>query len=197
MRRITVCDAPERVSAMIREWPRRAEGAGHPLPGDRASADCRRDCGRRHGGQRLLPGDGVEREVLLARIGAPIPLAISVITWCSAAGSVVRHGLDPLQMPKPAWCHHYGQRHGQNDPSSRAGIMVTTHSHAKRGGRPPLTPQRYTLAADRHRLSAHEDRPTGLASQIPQSFPRLLPRPAQRTGSTLKSTTCLPAPAGG
>ena len=35
------------VHGQIRQWGRRAEGPGHPLPGDRAAADHRRDRGRR------------------------------------------------------------------------------------------------------------------------------------------------------
>src|SRR6266566_1257969 len=31
------------VHGKVRQWGRQAEGAGHPLPGDRASADYRRD----------------------------------------------------------------------------------------------------------------------------------------------------------
>jgi NAD(P)-dependent dehydrogenase (short-subunit alcohol dehydrogenase family) len=46
------------IMANLRQWGRQAEGAGHPLPGDRASADNRRDRGRRRGVQRLRPGDG-------------------------------------------------------------------------------------------------------------------------------------------
>jgi len=44
--------------AKVRQWGRQAEGAGYPLPGDRAYADDRRDRGRRRGGQRLRSGDG-------------------------------------------------------------------------------------------------------------------------------------------
>ena len=42
----------------IRQWGRQAEGARHPLPGDRAAADHRRDRGRRRRLQRLRQGGG-------------------------------------------------------------------------------------------------------------------------------------------
>ena len=40
----------------IRQWGRQAEGARHPLPGDRASADHRRDRGRRRRRPAPTPG---------------------------------------------------------------------------------------------------------------------------------------------
>ena len=49
------------------------KGLGHPLPGDRASADNRRDRGRRRGVQRLRPGGGHRARGFLARFGAPMP----------------------------------------------------------------------------------------------------------------------------
>ena len=61
------------VHGQVRQRRLRAEGARHPLPGDRAAADGRRHRDRRRGRPRLCRAMGIEREAFLARFGAPMP----------------------------------------------------------------------------------------------------------------------------
>ena len=62
------------IHGQIRQWRLRAEGPRHPLPGDRAAADHRRDRGRRRGRQRLRAAPWASKpEAFLARFGAPLP----------------------------------------------------------------------------------------------------------------------------
>ncbi len=56
--RLRRCQAHALVHGQVRQRRRRAEGPGHPLPGDRAAADHRRHRGRRCGRRRLRQGGG-------------------------------------------------------------------------------------------------------------------------------------------
>src|SRR5258705_5783472 len=56
--RLRRCQAHALVHGQVRQRRRRAQGPGHPLPGDRAAADHRRHRGRRCGRQRLRQGGG-------------------------------------------------------------------------------------------------------------------------------------------
>jgi hypothetical protein len=56
----------------VRQSGRQAEGARHPFPDDRASADNRRNWGRRAGASAYAGAIGIEPEAFLARFGAPM-----------------------------------------------------------------------------------------------------------------------------
>jgi hypothetical protein len=74
VRRLCRRQAHALVHGQICEWGLRAEEAGHPLPGDRAAADHRRDRGVGDAGANAYARAlGVEREAYLARFGAPLP----------------------------------------------------------------------------------------------------------------------------